>query len=125
MTPLRLRMIEDMRLAGYSATTQRCYFSEVARLADAGRLAAQIALFVFRVVDSIMASHQLLGIRNRVEYCKADHASPRDPETGAHNQYQTYEVLYATGERAGIAGNGDGARWRQSAIEDGILGEGV
>ena len=34
MTPLRLRMIEDMRLGGYSATTQHCYVAVVRRLAQ-------------------------------------------------------------------------------------------
>lgn len=93
--------------------------------ADAAGPAAHIAMLVFRVVDSIMARRQLLGIRNRVEYCQAAHGNPRDLETGARDQYQFYQVLYATGESAGVAGKEDGARWRQSAIEDGILQAGT
>jgi len=89
--------------------------------ADAVGPAAPIALLVFRAVDSIMARRQLLGIRDRVEHHEAGNANPRDPETGARDQYQFYEVLYATGESAGVAGKEDGARWRRSAIEDGIL----
>ena len=89
--------------------------------ADAIGPAAPIALLVFRVIDSIMARRQLLGIRDRVEHQEAGHANPGDPETGARDQYQFYEVIYATGESAGVAGKEDGARWRQSAIEDGIL----
>jgi len=91
--------------------------------ADAVGPAAHISLLVFRVVDSIMARRQLLGIRDRVEHCEAGHANLRDPETGARDQYQLYEALYATGDSAGVAGKEDGARWRQSAIEDGILQE--
>lgn len=89
--------------------------------ADAVGPSARLAMLVFRVVDSIMARRQLLGIRNRVEYCQAAHANPRDLETGARDQYQLYQVLYATGESAGVAGKEDGARWRQSAIDDGII----
>lgn len=89
--------------------------------ADAVGPVAHIALLVFRVVDSIMARRQLLGIRDRVEYCERGHASPRDPETGLRDQYQLYEALYATGESAGAAGKEHAARWRRSAIEDGIL----
>ena len=89
--------------------------------ADAAGPVAHIALLVFRVVDSIMARRQLLGVRDRVEYCEAGHAGPRHPETGAGDQYQLYEALYATGESAGVAGKEHAARWRQSAIDDGIL----
>ena len=89
--------------------------------ADAVGPSAPIALWVFGVVDSIMARRQLLGIRHRVEHHDAGDANPRDPETGARDQYQLYEVLYANGESAGVAGTEDGGRWRRSAIEDGIL----
>jgi hypothetical protein len=89
--------------------------------ADAVGPAAPIALWVFRVIDSIMARRQLLGVRDRVEHHEAGVLNPIDPETGARDQYQFYEVLYATGESAGVEGKEDGARWRRSAIEDGIL----
>jgi hypothetical protein len=89
--------------------------------ADAVGLAAPIALLIFRIVDSIMARRQLLGIRDRVEYSRTGRANPRDPETGARDQYQLYEVLYASGESAGVAGKDEGARWRQSAINDGVI----
>jgi len=89
--------------------------------ADAIGPTAPIALLVFRVVDSIMARRQLLGIRDRVAYCEADQTGPIDPETGARDQFQLYEVLYATEGTAGVAGKEHGSRWRQSAIEDGVL----
>jgi hypothetical protein len=89
--------------------------------ADATGPTARLALLVFRLVDSVMARRQLLGTRDRVEYSESNHPKPRNPETGARDQYQLYEVLYATGESAGMAGKESGARWRQSALEDGIL----
>jgi len=89
--------------------------------ADAAGLLAPLALFVFRIIDSIMARHQLLGIRDRVEYGGGYHASSRALETEAIDQYQLYEVLYATGKSAGLEGKEHAARWRQSAIDDGIL----
>lgn len=89
--------------------------------ADAAGPLAHITLFVFRVIDSIMASRQLIGIRERAESCEADPDVVPDPETGERDQYQLYEVLYAAGGRAGVAGKESGARWRESAMKDGIL----
>jgi len=89
--------------------------------ADASGPTGYIALWVFRVLDSVMARRQLLGLRDRVEACEEGRGSPGDSETGARDQYQLYEVLYATGESAGIAGKEHGARWRQEAIDNGIL----
>jgi len=34
MTPLRRRMLEDMQLRGFSATTQECYARAVRQLAE-------------------------------------------------------------------------------------------
>jgi hypothetical protein len=92
--------------------------------ADAAGPAAHIGLLAFRAIDSIMARRQLIGLRDRVEHCEEGHPSLRDPETGDRDQYQLYEILYATGDRAGVAGKENGAKWRQSAIRDGILEEG-
>jgi len=90
--------------------------------ADATGMSAGLALFVFRVVDSIMATRQLIGIRDRVESFKVTSAQlPKDPESRSRDQFQVYEVLYAGGETAGVAGKEDGGRWRRSAIEDGVL----
>lgn len=89
--------------------------------ADAVGRTAHLAILVFRIMDSVMACRQLLGIRERVHYCEASHSSVRDPETGASDQFQSYEVLFASGRSAGVPGLEDGARWRQQAIEDGVL----
>jgi len=89
--------------------------------ADATGVTAPIALTVFRFVDSIMAIRQLLGICDRVEVGEEAHAASRASETGTADQYQLYEVIYADGNSAGLEGKEHAARWRESAIEDGIL----
>jgi hypothetical protein len=88
--------------------------------ADATGPMRSIALWVFRVVDSIMARRQLLGIRDRAE---AHDPGSSEQETGARDQYQLYEVIYATGDSAGVRGREQGGRWRQAALEDGIIGD--
>ena len=90
--------------------------------ADATGLSARLALLIFRAVDSIMATRQLIGIRVRVEAAR-DSRQRTAPETGSRDQYQLYEVLYAAGGKAGVAGKEHAARWRQAALTDGVLGE--
>lgn len=89
--------------------------------ADASGPTARIALLLFQFLDSVMARWQLLGIRERVERYGSRSADPDNPETGATDQYQLYEVIYASGERAGVPGKEQAARWRQTAIEDGVI----
>lgn len=91
--------------------------------ADAAGSTAHLALFVFRMMDSIMARRQLLGIRDRVERAETDRAVPGDKETGDRAQYQLHQVLYAEGGGAGVAGKESAARWRESARTDGFLRE--
>jgi hypothetical protein len=88
---------------------------------DASGATAALALLVFRFMDSVMAVRQILGIRERVERYGARAENTQDPETGAKDQYQLYEIIYASGERAGVPGKERGPEWRQSAIDDGIL----
>lgn len=92
--------------------------------ADANGATAGLALLVFRVIDSIMASRQLVGIRERAEARLREDTPPPDPETGAHDQYQLYEVIYADGESAGVEGEELGREWRRAAITDGLLQDG-
>ena len=92
--------------------------------ADATGLMAAPALLLFRFIDSIMAIRQLQGIRNRVECFGARSENPETPETGGKDQYQLYEVIYASGERAGVRGKEHAAKWRQSAVEDGVIDPG-
>lgn len=89
--------------------------------ADTRGPSARLALWLFEAIDSIMACRQLIGLRQRVERWEEEPETPSDPETGDHAEYQLYEILYASGDRAGVQGREHGARWRQAAIEDGIL----
>jgi hypothetical protein len=113
----RARLVTSFRLYPEGSGTRL-----VSRMsADAAGVTAPIALMVFRFVDSIMARRQLLGIRDRVDVEGEKHAMSRALEAGAVDQYQLYEVIYADGSRAGLEGKEHAARWRESAIEDGIL----
>jgi len=68
-----------------------------------------------------MARRQLLGIKVRTERYKSRSIDPANPETGAKDQYQYYETLFASGENAGVPGKEQAAHWRQMAIEDEVL----
>lgn len=111
------RLVVDMRLTPEGEGSRLL----IRTSADATGPTARIALLVFQFIDSIMARRQLLGIRERVERYGARSADPEDPETGATDQYQLYEVVYASGERAGVPEKELAARWRQTAIEDGVI----
>lgn len=69
--------------------------------ADATGGAPRLVLTVTRFLDSVMARRELIGIRERVERHGARRSNPGDPETGARDQYQHYEVIYDSSERAG------------------------
>lgn len=88
---------------------------------DATGAMAWPALWVFELIDTIMARRQLLQIKKRVEAFQARTSDPEEPETGARDQYQQYEVIYASGDTAGVAGIEHAKRWRQTAIDAGIL----
>ncbi|MDH3199883.1 MAG: hypothetical protein OEM15_03215 [Myxococcales bacterium] len=80
----RARMVTCFELSAQGHGTRL-----VSRIsADASGPSAPVALLVFRVIDSIMACRQLIGLRARVEYCEENRAALRDPETGDRDQYQ-------------------------------------
>ncbi len=81
----------------------------------------RIVLAVFRFIDSVMARRQLLGIKDRVEQHGARTSDPETPETGERDQYQLYEVVYASGESAGVPGKEAGQRWHRAAVEAGLV----
>jgi hypothetical protein len=82
---------------------------------------APLLMGIFALIDSIMARRQLVGIKARAEQHGARRDNPDAPETGAHDQYQLYEVIYAPGDKAGVPGQEHAAYWRQKAIKDGVL----
>lgn len=114
----RARLVVDVDLCEASRDTSRLV---IRMAADATGWSARLALWVFRAIDGVMAIRQLRGIRERVEAHGARDADPKRPETGARDQFQAYEVIYASGERAGRPGVEHAARWREAAVEDGTL----
>lgn len=89
--------------------------------ADARGLFARWACWLYRIIDSIMARRQLLGIKRRVEHFGIRSEDPEHPETGARDQYQLYQAIYTTGQEVGVAGREDAKIWRRAAIEDGVI----
>jgi hypothetical protein len=83
-----------------------------------------VGLLVFRFIDSIMAVKQLKGILWRSERFGAPREDPERPETGERDQFQLYEVIYASGARAGVPGKEMAAEWRAAAVADGVIEEG-
>jgi hypothetical protein len=88
---------------------------------DAAGGMPRMVLAVFRFIDSVMARRQLLGIKDRVKKHGARTADPEHPEVGARDQYQLYEVVYASGERAGVPGKERGEHWHRAAVEAGLV----
>jgi hypothetical protein len=113
------RLVVDMRLSPENKGSRLI----IRMSADAAGFTAKFALVIFQFIDSIMARKQLIGIRERVERYDLHSKNPDEPETGATDQYQLYEVIYVTGERAGIPGKELAVRWRQTAIEDGLIAD--
>ena len=111
------RLIVDMKLTAEGEGSRLV----IRMSADASGPTARMALLAFQFIDTIMARRQLLGIKDRVERYGARLSNPEEPETDAKDQYQLYEVIYASGERAGVPGKEQAANWRQTAIEDGLI----
>jgi len=88
---------------------------------DATGITARLVIWIFQFIDSIMARQQLLGIKERVELYGARSANPEEPETGLRDQYQLYEVIYASGEMVGVRGKEKASCWHKTAIGDGVI----
>ena len=88
---------------------------------DAKGATARLCMFIFKFIDSIMAHKQLLGIKERSEKYGTNTTDPERKETGEYDQYQYYEVIFASGEKAGVPGKEKAEKWRQHAIEDDVL----
>ncbi len=117
-------------LAGAGTRAVFCYEIEprgagtrlVARFSwDARGVTGWPVLLFFQAVDTVMALKQMLGIKRRAELYGARGANPAAPETGARDQFQLYQVVYACGEVAGERGRDLGAKWHRAAIRDGVL----
>lgn len=89
--------------------------------AEATGSLARPAMWLFQFVDSIMFRRQLLGIKERCERYGTRTEDPDNAETGARDQFQQPVTIYASGERAGVIGADEIAKWRELAIRDGVL----
>lgn len=113
----RMRMVTDLRLepAGNGSRL-------VVRISgDATGAVGAILMRGFEAVDSIMAIRQLQGIRRRAESFGLRTEDSYITETGARDQFQLYEAIWKTGERAGVSGHEKAALWRQDAAAAGVL----
>jgi len=110
------RLAVDIRLSPQNSGSRLL----IRMSADATGGMPRTALAVFRFIDSVMARRQLLGIKDRAERYGARTANPERPETGARDQYQLYEVIYASGESAGVPGKELAERWHRAAIVAGL-----
>ena len=89
--------------------------------ADVRGLLGRPACWLFRAVDGFMARRQLAGIVQRAERFGARRRDPEHPETGARDQFQLYQAIYASGEEAGVPGKEGAAGCRRAAIADGVI----
>jgi len=95
-----LRMAISIRVSprkGGSRLVMRVFGDAVGR-------AAPLVKYLFIFIDTLMARRQLLGIRQRVEKHGTRQSDPDRGETGARDQFQYYERVYASGTRGGVAG---------------------
>jgi hypothetical protein len=112
-----MRMVVDIRLGPDGAGSRL-----VIRVSgDATGIAGSSAMYVFEAVDSNMAIRQLQGIKARIEAFGTRTADPDTPETGDRDEFQLYETIWSSGERAGVVGREKAALWRQAAEEAGVL----
>ncbi len=89
--------------------------------ADTVGRTAWLAISIFKIIDTIMARRQLLGIKERAERYRVRSHDPEHPETGERDQYQFYEVIYASGEQAGVPSKEQAAMWRREAAKAGLI----
>ena len=88
---------------------------------DIGGPLAPLACWLFRSIDGFMARRQLIGLKQRVERHGDRRQEGERPETGDRDQYQLYQVIYASGGEAGARGRRDAVAWRRSAVDDGVI----
>jgi len=108
------RMVIDIGLRPSGSGTRA-----IVRVSGDASGATRLAVIVlFQAMDSIMAVRQLMGIKQRSE---ASNPPGIADETGARDQYQYYEVIYASGGSAGVPDKEQGAIWHRAAVADGII----
>ena len=78
-------------------------------------------IWIFQLIDSIMSRRTLLGIKQRAERYDPDAVDIARIETGDRDQYQLYETIFASGDRAGVPGQETAGRWHDAAVQAGVL----
>lgn len=113
-----MRMVMDVRLDTVDGGSRLVFRVS----GDATGPAGWPVIQGFKAIDSFMAIRQLKGIKTRAETFGSRPADPAAPETGERDQFQLYETIWASGERAGVAGHEHAARWRRAAEAAGAGG---
>ena len=113
----RLRMVFNIYLISEGNTSRLL----IRISSDAAGMTARPVLWFFQFIDCIMARRQLYGIKERVERYRTRTTDPENPENGARDQYQLYEVIYASGQKAGVIGKEKAQVWRHAAIKEGLI----
>ncbi len=112
-----LRGVMFYRVTGNAARSRLL----VRMQSDARGLLAKQACWLYRIIDSIMARRQLLGIKERAERYGVRGEDPEQPETGARDQFQLFHAIYASGEEVGVPGKEDALTWHRAAIKDRVI----
>ncbi len=81
----------------------------------------RLVLLVVPLIDSIMALRQLRTLKDLTERYGVRTEDPQNPETGAPDQYQLYQVIYASGDEAGVPGTENAQQSRSRAEADGVV----
>ena len=115
-------LVVDMQLSSSDRQSANPASRLVIRIsADAFGPMAHPTLWIFRLIDSIMATRQLACIKRFAEAFGTRTSDPDRPETGDRKQYQLYQTIYASGEWSGTYGREQATHWRQLAARDGLV----
>ena len=80
-----------------------------------------LVVLVLPLIDSIMALRQLRNLKDVAERHGRRSQDTEHPETGERDQYQLYQVIYASGDEAGVPGSENAAQFRSRAEVDGAV----
>lgn len=80
-----------------------------------------LAAVLFSLIDCIMAVRQLRTLKHRAEQDGLRTTDPDNAENGERDQYQLYEVIYASGEQAGAPGVEGAQASRRCAAADRVV----
>ena len=111
------RLVMDMRVSAEGDGARLVFRVS----ADAAGRGPRLVMWIFQLIDSIMSRQTLLGIKQRAERYDPDAVDAAQIETGDRDQYQLYETIFASGDKAGVPGQEAAARWHHAAVQAGLL----